>query len=106
MLHVNGLLEVSSPEGPLAFGEQPTLADLAAAPHLLRMAVLSHYDDWKIPADDPEFSRVHQWQQAVLALPTVRETSLPMEQYIELYCGFVAMRQQNVDTTQWKKPSL
>jgi glutathione S-transferase len=106
MQQVNTLLLVNSKTGPWAFGDTFTLADVIAAPHLSRFFVLKHYENWEIPADDERFARVLQWKNAVSQRPSVLATSLPDNDYIELYGNFVNLRKDHHDLSRWKKPAI
>jgi glutathione S-transferase len=106
MAAVNALLLKNSESGPWAFGEQFTLADVIAAPHLSRFFVLRHFENWEIPANDDRFARVLAWKNAVSQRASVVATSLPEDDYIALYQNFVNLREQRQDVSAWKKPTL
>jgi glutathione S-transferase len=106
MQKVNALLLNHSETGPWAFGETFTLADVIAAPHLSRLFVLTHFENWRIPQDDERFSRVLAWKNAISQRESVIATSLSAEEYIALYQNFINLRTQQHDTSAWQKPTL
>jgi glutathione S-transferase len=79
-LEYEGLRKTS--QGPFWLGDRVSLVDLTYAPWFERWSALSHYRGIKIPA---EYTRLHQWWQAMQARPSMQATQQPAEFHIAAY---------------------
>lgn len=88
VIHKLGMLESQLGAGPFFNGEAFSVVDAALAPILLRFDLLKDHLD---PNPLADFPRLRDWQQHLLARPSVQQSIV--DNFAQIYQGFLRNKQ-------------